>query len=102
MKELKEPKTFKRPRLYFCEGPSVFDDKIRIIYTDGRSEWRNLTLLAPEGEEKWTLAPCWASSTIGVDLKTSFGKDKDAKTALKRMRAYDKTYGRSALFLGEL
>lgn len=107
MKRIKEPKTFKRPRLYYQPANSeremyrdkdqlsVYDTgRLRIIYPDGKAEWFSLQndftgdwWHDPEWEK-----PCWWSlCTSGYE-------------ALRQMKGFDaaqRGWGR-AIFFGEL
>lgn len=90
---IKEPKTFKRPRLYYQDASGEMraelwfrSPRMRIIWPNGKSQiffagsWRKA---------------CWASglSVIddGDDLEPC-GKSKSGDHALRQMRRYDRHY----------
>jgi hypothetical protein len=83
---MKEPKTFKRPRLYMREGNGESDwiTRLRIIYPDGTCEYTTA-----EYGDPWN-RPCWAAISSNPRLQ------------VKRMKSYDWRYKFETLFLGEL
>jgi hypothetical protein len=103
--EPREPKTWKRPRLYFQFGrDGGMFERIRILYPDGSSEYEFIDHLDADLPE---LFPCWAESWIRrrdyEDRERVLGLDKSPQGARRRMRKYDKETGLpKALFLGEL
>jgi hypothetical protein len=93
---MKQPKTFRRPRLYYQHAVNHKSDRIRIIYPDGRSEWLR------DGDPEDTDIPCWAEECRCFNYEV-YGKCKSAKESLRNMRKYDKLCGwPPANFLGEL
>jgi hypothetical protein len=83
---MKEPKTFKRPRLYMRDinNNEGWLSRLRIIYPDGTCEYTTAELFMD-----WK-HPCWAK--IGANPKLQ----------VKRMKSYDKSLDCKTLFLGEL
>jgi hypothetical protein len=96
----REPKTFKRPRLYYQEAYDtlLLGGRIRIIYPDGLCEWLSW------GNPEHIYAPCWAAiKPYNFYATDEYGKCKSGRAALKRMRVYDYIQGwPPADFLGEL
>lgn len=102
MKPPKEPRTWRRPRLYYQEAPGDkrHPSRIRIIYPDGKSEWFWYNSSPVEVFE-----PCWSESYYKSETiyGEAFGQDSSPYEALCRMREYDKRNGwPPADFLGEL
>ncbi len=107
MRAPKEPKTWKRPRLYFQEANDNDESRIRIIYPDGKSEW----MVGSDQWENGANATCWSSKIvrlIGPEFENQmcegcYGKDSSPQQALARMCAYDAEMGfEPAIFCGEL
>jgi len=93
MKPPKEPKTWKRPRLYYQPTCDVDRSRIRIIYPDGRSEWNSSGY-----HVEISFPPCWSEGIIG-----EYGKNETPQAALKAMRVHDRDCGyKPAIFCGEL
>lgn len=99
---MKEPKTFKYPRMYYCHGygelcSCIEGPRIRIIYPSGLSEWLSLSKHPDSQYNTEWIFPCWLD-LLAYNLGNSTGKK-----ALRQMRTYDKKlYFKKAIFLGEI
>ena len=106
MKPPKEPKTWKRPRLYYQPTNHIMTSRIRIIYPDGSSEWMQDCYW-----EEGSYGPCWATDRVttngpefpGQRASGFYGKHKTPRAALVAMRTYDEIKDwKPAIFCGEL
>lgn len=94
MREPKEPKTFKYPRLYMGIRYPCSEDffRLRIIYPDNTAEWTNakLSLWHEELGDDWTDLPCW------------YSKENSLRGNIQNMKNYDDNIYRETIFLGEI
>lgn len=89
MKQPKEPKIFKWPRIYYGRSHEKDDDRVRIIYPDVRcSEFYYVSLDVSFGYY-WT-TPCWYSCLY------------DSFKNIEAMKKYDKESGLKTIFIGEI
>lgn len=93
---MKEPKTFKRPRLYWTPlfNGSAYSGRMRIIYPNGDTDWSYhgpIKKHSPPYNPWADIHSCWA-----IGQKNGFGR-------LEQMKEYDRQHGHEpAEFLGEL
>ena len=88
---MKEPKAFKRPRLYWrkAEASDELEQRIRIVYPNGHAEYAD-GMICSSG--CWyDKLPCWMNGTV-----------TKGKQAVKLMKNYDKKRGFKTIFLGEI
>lgn len=93
MRQPKEPKTFKYPRLYarIVEDGSECEQRIRIIYPNGDAEWEDMTHFCLWHD------PCWNKTYHNKKLS------QDGNEAVSYMKQYDaKSYRYKTVFLGEI
>ena len=95
---MKEPKTFKYPRVYFQEGDDkyikrlAYSNRVRVIYPDGTCEWLCDQNVREDGK---FYRPCWGGigvvSSEGAHGVT--GKLRSGPEAVERMKLYDSIEG---------
>lgn len=106
MKSLKEPKTFKYPRLYVGIQKNGELDNPRIVYPSGRGDW---------GANGWCNSDrtayveydfaCWVADKVeqfGSLLSEDLHRPELAFESLRNMKKYLKQKGLKVLFLGEI
>lgn len=102
IKELPEPKTFKRPRAYFCEGHCPGDDRLRIIYPDGKAEWFGCFDSDRKNAMWRPLYPCWHKNYHWFyNYLVGDASLMTAEEAVKAMKLFDAEHGFKTIFIGE-
>lgn len=106
MKELKEPKEFRYPRVYVQDGllhhPNSYTcgARIRIVYPNGKVEWMS------DARAKLNLLSLWRNSCYAYQKlfrAPDRRKFKSGSEAVKAMRKYDQEEGFPlAIFAGEI
>ena len=105
MKQPKEPKKWRRPRVYLQLTDDRENERLRIIYPDGSSEWSYYHVYFNIQKSH---RPCWSAGCEWIiNSQRSWntyvlGIDTSPQEALRRMRKYDKEMRfPKALYLGE-
>ena|ERR1017187_8527479 len=109
MKQPKEPKTFKYPRLYMrlenCFDSMLAVQRIRIIYPNGDCEWGDGDCAEGRMIERLTTwadyRPCWHPNKM-LNVGDKMPSLCTAKEAVKLMKQFDKNEGFDTIFLGEI
>lgn len=98
--ELKEPKTFNHPRIYIGGNGMNW---MRIIYPNGDCE-----RVGPYSWEEECAAvehecPCWAPQYNTNDVSwIGMGHFESGEKAVTAMKAYDKRYKHTTIYIGEV
>ena len=106
MKSLKEPKTFKYPRLYVGIQKNGELDNPRIVYPSGRGDWGASGWCHSDGTAnvEYDFA-CWVAGEVKQHrsrLSEDLHRPELAFKSLRNMKKYLKQQGLDVLFLGEI
>lgn len=99
MRAVKEPKTFKRPRLYMRKTDTEFryEQRLRIVWPDGTA-WYDVGIDAKIKNDN----PCWTRDVEFAGERVNYHNQLSPLEKIKEMKAYDKFCGYETIFLGEL